>query len=45
MFQQRYTVDYGQFTAAAMVVVAPVILFFIIFRSRIMSGMTLTGIK
>ena len=45
MFQQRYTVDYGQFTAAAMVVVAPVILFFIIFRRRIMSGITLTGIK
>lgn len=45
MFQQRYTVDYGQFTAAAMVVVAPVILFFILFRTRIMSGITLTGIK
>jgi multiple sugar transport system permease protein len=45
MFQQRYTVDYGQFTAAAMVVVAPVILFFVIFRTRIMSGITLTGIK
>jgi ABC-type glycerol-3-phosphate transport system permease component len=45
VFQQRYTVDYGQFTAAAMVVVAPVILFFIIFRRRIMSGITLTGIK
>jgi multiple sugar transport system permease protein len=45
MFKQQYTVDYGQFTAAAMVVVAPVILFFIIFRTRIMSGITLTGIK
>ncbi len=45
VFQQRYTVDYGQFTAAAMVVVAPVILFFVIFRKRIMSGITLTGIK
>lgn len=45
MFKQQYTVDYGQFTAAAMVVVAPVILFFIVFRSRIMSGITLTGIK
>ena len=45
MFQQRYTVDYGQFTAAAMVVVAPVILFFVLFRTRIMSGITLTGIK
>lgn len=45
MFKQQYTVDYGQFTAAAMVVVAPVILFFIIFRNRIMSGITLTGIK
>ncbi len=45
MFQQRYTVDYGQFTAVAMVVVVPVVLFFIIFRNRIMSGITLTGIK
>jgi multiple sugar transport system permease protein len=45
VFQQRYTVDYGQFTAVAMVVVAPVILFFLLFRTRIMSGITLTGIK
>jgi multiple sugar transport system permease protein len=45
MFKQLETVDYGQFTAASMVVVAPVILFFIIFRTRIMSGITLTGIK
>jgi len=45
VFKQQYTVDYGQFTAAAMVVGAPVILFFVIFRTRIMSGITLTGIK
>ncbi len=45
VFKQQYTVDYGQFTAASMVVVVPVILFFIIFRTRIMSGITLTGIK
>jgi multiple sugar transport system permease protein len=45
VFQQRYPVDYGQFTAAAMVVVAPVIVFFTLFRRRIMSGITLTGIK
>jgi len=45
VFKQQYTVDYGQFTAAAMVVVAPVILFFVLFRTRIMSGITLTGIK
>ncbi len=45
MFQQKFTVDYGQYTAAAMIVVAPVILFFIIFRRRIMAGITLTGIK
>jgi multiple sugar transport system permease protein len=45
MFKQLETVDYGQFTAASMVVVAPVILFFVIFRTRIMSGITLTGIK
>jgi multiple sugar transport system permease protein len=45
VFKQQYTVDYGQFTAASMVVVAPVILFFVLFRTRIMSGITLTGIK
>lgn len=45
VFQQQYVTEYGQFTAAAMVVVAPVILFFIAFRTRIMSGITLTGIK
>ena len=45
VFKQQYTVDYGQFTAASMVVVVPVILFFVIFRTRIMSGITLTGIK
>jgi multiple sugar transport system permease protein len=45
MFKQLETVNYGQFTAASMIVVAPVILFFIIFRTRIMSGITLTGIK
>lgn len=45
VFQQQYVVEYGQFTAAAMVVVLPVIVFFILFRNRIMSGITLTGIK
>jgi multiple sugar transport system permease protein len=45
MFQQQYTVEYGQFTAAAMLIVVPVIIFFVIFRTRIMRGITLTGIK
>jgi len=45
VFKQQYTVDYGQFTAASMVVVLPVIIFFVMFRTRIMSGITLTGIK
>jgi ABC-type glycerol-3-phosphate transport system permease component len=45
VFKQQYTVEYGQFNAASMVVVAPVILFFIVFRRRNMSGITLTGIK
>jgi multiple sugar transport system permease protein len=45
VFKQQYTIDYGQFTAASMVVVLPVVVFFVIFRTRIMSGITLTGIK
>jgi multiple sugar transport system permease protein len=44
-FQQLYTVEYGQFTAAATVATIPVIIFFIIFRRQIMEGITLSGIK
>ena len=44
-FQQLYTVDYGQFTAAATVAIIPVAIFFIIFRRQIMEGITLSGIK
>jgi len=44
-FQQAFTVDYGQFTAAATLAVIPVAIFYIIFRRKIMEGITLTGIK
>ena len=44
-FQQLFTVEYGQFTAAATVATIPVIIFFIIFRRQIMEGITLSGIK
>lgn len=44
-FQQLYTVDYGLFTAAATVAIIPVIIFFIVFRRKIMEGITLSGIK
>ncbi len=45
MFQQRYTVQYGEFTAAAVVAIVPVVVFFIAFREQIMEGITLSGIK
>jgi multiple sugar transport system permease protein len=44
-FQQRFTVNYGEFTAAATIVIAPVILVFLLFRKQIMEGITLSGIK
>jgi multiple sugar transport system permease protein len=44
-FQQLYTVEYGQFTAAATIATIPVVIFFIIFRRQIMEGITLSGIK
>jgi multiple sugar transport system permease protein len=44
-FQQLFTVEYGQFTAAATLATVPVIIFFIIFRRQIMEGITLSGIK
>ncbi len=44
-FQQVYSVDYGQFTAAATVAVLPVVVFFAVFRRQIMEGITLSGIK
>jgi len=44
-FQQRFTVNYGEFTAAATIVIAPVILVFLLFRRQIMEGITLSGIK
>ena len=43
-FQERFTVLYGEFTAAAVIAVLPVIIFFIIFRKKMMSGITLAGI-
>lgn len=44
-FQHQFTVKYGEFAAAATLAVIPVIIFFIIFRTRIMEGITLSGIK
>jgi multiple sugar transport system permease protein len=44
-FQQLFTVEYGQFTAAATVATVPIIIFFIVFRRQIMEGITLSGIK
>ena len=45
MFQQRYTVNYGEYTAAAIVAIVPVLAFFTVFRRQIMEGITLSGIK
>ena len=44
-FQQRFTVLYGEFTAAAALAVLPLILFFVIFRRQMMNGITLSGLK
>ena len=44
-FQQRFTVLYGEFTAAATLAVLPLILFFVIFRRHMMNGITLSGLK
>lgn len=44
-FQQLYSVEYGEFTAAAALAVVPVVLFFVVFRRQIMEGVTLSGIK
>lgn len=45
MFQQQFTVKYGEFTAAAVIAIVPVVLFFAAFRRQIMEGITLSGIK
>ena len=44
-FQQRFTVNYGEFTAAATIAITPVFIFFLLFRRQIMEGITLSGIK
>ena len=44
-FQHQYSVEYGQFAAAATLAVIPVVVFFVVFRTRIMEGITLSGIK
>jgi len=44
-FQQAFTVDYGQLIAVTTLTVIPVVIFFNIYRSKIMESMTLTGIK
>lgn len=43
-FQERFTVLYGEFTAAAVITVLPVVLIFGFFKRRMMSGITLSGI-
>jgi len=44
-FQQAFTVDYGQLIAVTTLTVIPVVIFFNIYRSKIMESMTLTGIN
>lgn len=44
-FQQRFTVLYGEFTAAATLAVLPVVIFFVVFRRQMMNGITLSGLK
>ena len=45
MFQKRFAVDYGSVSAAAAVLILPVLIAFVIFRRRIVKGITLTGLK
>ena len=44
-FRHQYTVVYGEYAAAASLAVIPVIIAFMIFRTKIMTGITLSGIK
>ena len=44
-FQRAFSVDYGGIMAACVVTIAPVLVVFLLFRTRIIEGVSLTGIK
>lgn len=44
-FAAVYTVDYGARTAAAVVVTIPLVILVLIFRRRIVSGLTAGAVK
>ncbi len=45
VFQQRYTIEYGLMTAAASIIVLPVVIVFILLRRRLVEAITIQGIK
>jgi multiple sugar transport system permease protein len=45
VFQQRYTVEYGLMTAAASIIVLPVIIVFVVLRRRLVEAITIQGLK
>ncbi|MCC7160854.1 MAG: carbohydrate ABC transporter permease [Anaerolineae bacterium] len=44
-FQREYIVDYGGTMAATVVTMIPIVIFFLIFRRRIIEGIATTGMK
>jgi len=44
-FQQRFIVQYGPLSAAAVICVIPALVVFILFNKQIIQGLTLTGLK
>ncbi|UCF94510.1 MAG: carbohydrate ABC transporter permease [Desulfobacterales bacterium] len=44
-FQREYAVDYGGIMAACVITLLPVLVVFLIFRTRIIEGVAFTGIK
>lgn len=44
-FQREYAVDYGGIMAACMITLLPVLVVFLIFRTRIIEGVAFTGMK
>jgi multiple sugar transport system permease protein len=45
MFQNQYFIEYSLVTAGATVTSLPLLLVFFIFQRRIITGITLTGLK
>jgi multiple sugar transport system permease protein len=45
MFQYRFTVDLGPINAGSMLSIIPVLIVFLFLRSRIVQGITLSGMK